>query len=84
MASYDEIQDATSRAWRSFESMLMLELGEDLDSKTFWNIADSSICRVNDYVMQATDFGVECPSCGSELDNEDEINSDGTCCYCEE
>lgn len=63
--------------------MLMVELGEDFDSKTFWNIADSSICKVNDYVMQATNFGVECPSCGSELDNEDEINNDGTCWNCE-
>lgn len=33
--------------------------------------------------MQATDFGVNCPNCNATLDNEDEINSDGTCWDCE-
>ena len=35
------------------------------------------------YVMQATNFGVNCPSCGERLDNEDEINSDNTCWHCD-
>ena len=33
--------------------------------------------------MQAADFGVNCPSCGERLDNEDEINSDNTCWLCD-
>ena len=43
------------------------ELGEDFNYKEFLNIADSSICKVDDYVMQATDFGVNCPNCGERL-----------------
>ena len=35
------------------------------------------------YVMQATNFGVNCPNCNATLDNEDEINSDGTCWDCD-
>ena len=84
MATYDEICKATNYAWGEFETALNRELGEDFDYKEFWNIADSSICKVNDYVMQATDFGVNCHSCGERLDNEDEINSDGTCWDCED
>lgn len=83
MATYDEICKATNYAWGEFETALKRELGEDFDYKEFWNIADSSICKVDDYVMQATDFGVNCHSCGEQLDNEDEINYDNTCCYCD-
>lgn len=83
MANYDKICGATSKAWSEFETALKKELGDDFDAKLFWNIADSDICKVNDYIMQATDFGVNCPSCGERLDNEDEINSDNTCCYCD-
>ena len=28
-------------------------------------------------------IGVNCPSCGERLDNEDEINSDNTCWHCD-
>ena len=83
MATYDNIRDAIKYAWDSFETTLKEELGEDFNSKEFWNIADSGICKVDDYVMQATDFGVNCPSCGERLHNEDEINSDNTCWHCE-
>ena len=83
MATYDEICKATKSAWDEFETALKRELGEDFDTKLFWNIADSGICKVNDYVMQATDFGVNCPSCGERLGNEDEINSDNTCWHCD-
>ena len=83
MATYNEICEAIKYAWSSFETTLKEELGEDFNSKEFWNIADSSICKVDDYVMQATDFGVNCPSCNATLDNEDEINSDGTCWHCD-
>ena len=83
MATYDDICVATNCAWGEFETALKRELGEDFDAKSFWNIADSGICKVNDYVMQATDFGVNCPSCGERLDNEDEINSDNTCWHCD-
>ena len=83
MATYDEICEAIKYAWSSFEMTLKEELGEDFNSKEFWNIADSGICKVDDYVMQATDFGVNCPSCGERLDNEDEINSDNTCWHCD-
>lgn len=83
MATYDKICEATKNAWNSFETTLKEELGGDFDSKEFWNIADSSICKVDDYVMQATDFGVNCPNCNATLDNEDEINSDGTCWDCD-
>ena len=84
MVTYDEICKATNYAWGEFETALKRELGEDFDYKEFWNIADSSICKVGDYVMQATNFSVNCPSCGERLDNEDEINSDGTCWNCED
>ena len=83
MATYDKICEATSKAWGEFEAVLKKELGEDFDVKLFWNISDSGICKVDDYVMQATDFGVNCPSCGERLDNEDEINSDNTCWHCD-
>ena len=83
MATYDEICKATNYAWGEFETALKRELGDDFDAKSFWNIADSGICKVDDYVMQATDFGVSCPSCGERLDNEDEINSDNTCWNCD-
>ena len=83
MATYDEICEAIKYAWGSFETTLKEELGEDFNYKEFWNIADSSICKVDDYVMQATDFGVNCTSCGERLDNEDEINSDNTCWHCD-
>ena len=84
MATYDKICEAIKYAWRSFDTTLKEELGEDFDCKEFWNIADSGICKVEDYVMQATDFGVNCPNCGERLDNEDEINSDRTCWDCED
>ena len=83
MATYDEICEAIKYAWSSFETTLKEELGKDFNYKEFCNIADSSICKVDDYVMQATDFGVNCPSCGERLDNEDEINSDNTCWHCD-
>ena len=83
MATYDEICEAIKYAWSSFETTLKEELGKDFNYKEFWNIADSSICKVDDYVMQATDFGVNCPNCGERLDNEDEINSDNTCWHCD-
>ena len=83
MATYDKICEAIKHAWDSFETTLKEDLGEDFNSKEFWNIADSSICKVDDYVMQATSFGVNCPNCNATLDNEDEINSDGTCWDCE-
>ena len=83
MATYDEICKATNYAWGEFETALKRELGDDFDAKSFWNMADSGICKVDDYVMQATDFGVNCPSCGERLDNEDEINSDNTCWNCD-
>ena len=83
MATYDEICKATKSAWDEFETTLKKELGDDFDAKSFWNIADSGICKVDDYVMQATDFGVNCPSCGERLDNADEINSDNTCWNCD-
>ena len=83
MATYDKICEATSKAWGEFETAIKKEIGDDFDAKLFWNIADSGICKVDDYVMQATDFGVNCPSCGERLDNEDEINSDNTCWHCE-
>ena len=83
MATYDKICEATSKAWSEFETSLKRELGDDFDAKLFWNIADSGICKVNDYVMQSTSFGVSCPNCNATLDNEDEINSDGTCWDCE-
>ena len=83
MATYDEICKATNYAWGEFETALKRELGDDFDAKSFWNIADSGICKVDDYVMQATDFGVNCPSCGERLDNEDEISSDNTCWNCD-
>ena len=83
MATYDEICKATNYAWGEFETALKRELGDDFDAKSFWNIADNGICKVDDYVMQATDFGVNCPSCGERLDNEDEINSDNTCWNCD-
>lgn len=83
MATYDKICESIKNAWDSFEATLKEGLGEDFNSKEFWNIADSSICKVDDYVMQATNFGVNCPNCNATLDNEDEINSDGTCWDCE-
>lgn len=83
MAKFDEIQNATNKAWNSFEETLVHLLGDDFNSTTFYNIADSSIANVDDYVMQATSFTTNCPSCGHDLDNEDEINSDDTCWYCE-
>lgn len=83
MATYDEICKATKSAWDEFETTLKRELGEDFDAKLFWSMADSGICDVDDYVMQATDFGVNCPSCGKRLDNEDEINPDNTCWCCD-
>ena len=83
MATYDEICEAINYAWSSFETTLKEELGKDVNYKEFLNIADSGICKVGDYVMQATDFGVNCPSCGERLDNEDEINSDNTCWHCD-
>ena len=83
MATYGDICIVINYAWGEFETALKRELGDDFDANWFWNIADSGICKVNDYVMQATDFGVNCPSCGERLDNEDEINSDNTCCYCD-
>ena len=83
MATYDEICEAIEYAWDSFETTLREELGEDFNYKEFWYIADSGICKVDDYVMQATNFGVSCPTCNATLDNEDEINSDGTCWDCE-
>ena len=83
MASYDDIYKATKYAWDEFEIALKRELGGDFDAKLFWNIADSGICKVDDYVMQATDFGVNCPICGERLDNEDEINPDNTCWHCD-
>lgn len=67
----------------SLRQNLKKELGDDFDAEEFWNIAGSGICKVNDYVMQATNFGVSCPTCNATLDNEDEINSDGTCWDCE-
>ena len=84
MATYDKICEATEYAWSEFETALKKELGDDFDDNSFWNIADSGICKVNDYVMQATSFGVSCPNCNATLDNEDEINSDGTCWDCED
>ena len=51
MATYDEICEAIKYAWSSFEMTLKEELGEDFNSKEFWNIADSGICKVDDYVM---------------------------------
>ena len=72
MATYDEICGATQRAWKMFESTLMMELGEDFSSREFFNIADSAICKVDDYVMQATNFGVNCPTCNTRCDNEGE------------
>lgn len=84
MATYGKICEAIKCAWSSFETTLKEELGEDFDYKEFWNIADSGICKVEDYVMQATSFGVNCPNCNATLDNEDEINSDGTCWDCED
>ena len=83
MATYDKICDAIKYAWDSFEMTLKEELGEDFNSKEFRNIADSGIYKVDDYVMQATDFGANCPSCNATLDDEDEINSDGTCWNCD-
>lgn len=83
MATYNEVCKAANYAWSSFETTLKEELGEDFDPKEFWNIADSSICKVDDCVMQATNFGVSCPNCNATLDNEDEINSDGTCWGCD-
>lgn len=83
MATYDKICKATKSAWGEFENALKKELGDDFDVKSFWNIADSGICKVDDYVMQASDFGVNCPSCGERLNNEDEINSDNTCWHCD-
>ena len=84
MATYDKIYEAIKYAWSSFDTTLKEELGEDFDCKEFWNIADSGICKVEDYVMQATSFGVNCPNCNATLDNEDEINSDVTCWNCED
>lgn len=83
MATYGKICEAIKHAWDSFETTLKEELCEDFDSQEFWNIADSGICKVDDYVMQATNFRVNCPNCNATLDNEDEINSDGTCWDCE-
>ena len=83
MVTYDEICKATNYAWGEFETALKRELGDDFDTKLFWNIADNGICKVDDYVMQATNFGVNCPSCGELLDVEDEINSDNTCWHCD-
>ena len=82
MATYDEICKATKSAWDEFETTLKRELGDDFDVKSFWNIADSGICKVDDYVMQATDFSVNCPSCGERLDNEDELQGIG-CINCD-
>ena len=70
MATYDKICEAIKHAWDSFETTLKEELGEDFYTEGFWDITDSSICKVNDYVMQATNFGVSCPNCGEQLDNE--------------
>ena len=81
MATYDEIQDATNKAWNSFVDTLNHFLDDDFDESSFYNIADNGICKVSDYVMQASSFGVTCPSCETELDNEDEFIGDG-CCYC--
>ena len=77
MATYDEICKATKSAWDEFETTLKKELGDDFDAKSFWNIAGSGIRKVNDYVMQATDFGVNCHNCSATLD------SDGTCWNCD-
>ena len=82
MAKYNEIVNATNKAWNSFEETLSHLLGDDFDARYFYNIADSAICKVDDYVMQATNFGVECPSCGSSLDNEDELQGIG-CINCD-
>ena len=76
------IVNATNKAWAEFEKSLQRELGNDFDARSFWNIADSYTCRIDDYVMQATNFGVECPSCGSSLDNEDELQCIG-CINCD-
>ena len=83
MATYDKICEAIKYAWVEFEAELKKELGDDFDAEEFWNIAESGTCKVDDYVMQATDFGVNCPSCGERLDNEDEINPDNTCWHCD-
>ena len=82
MATYDEICEAIKHAWDNFEATLKEELGEDFDTEEFWNIGDGGICKVDDYVMQATDFGVNCPSCGERLDNEDELQGIG-CVNCD-
>ena len=53
-------------------------------TKSAWSEFETSIKKeLDDYVMQATDFGVNCPNCNATLDDEDEINSDGTCWDCE-
>ena len=49
-------------------------------TKSAWSEFETSIKKeLDDYVMQATDFGVNCPNCNATLDDEDEINSYGTC-----
>ena len=84
MATYNEIKTAIEYAWEAFSESLERELGDDYSDVTFYNLADSVIVKIDDYVMQATDFGVNCPSCNERLDNEDEINEDDTCWSCEE
>lgn len=82
MARFSDIESATISAWNKFSEELEHKLGEDYDEELFFRIADSSVAKVDDYVMQATDFGVNCPSCGERLDNEDDLQGTG-CIHCD-
>ena len=54
-----------------------------LNLEEFDDVEYASDVKCDDYIMQATDFGVNCPSCGERLDNEDDINHDNTCWHCD-
>jgi len=80
VATFEKIAAETRVAWEKFAEHLKVTLSGDFDRNQFFNMVDT--CKVDDYVMQATDFGVNCPSCGERLDNEDDLQGTG-CIHCD-
>lgn len=80
MATFDKIAAETRVAWAKFAEHLEVTLAGDFNRDQFFHLVDT--CKVDDYVMQATDFGVNCPSCGVRLDNEDDLQGIG-CINCD-
>ena len=82
MATYRQINNAYSDAMKSFVDVLKDNLGEDFDEKFFYNVAETTMCDLNDYVCQSTSFRVKCGRCGVELDYEDDLTTNG-CINCD-